>query len=155
MAKKQLKTVLLLLFACWIFFAFARTLFNLSKLITEEPKWYFLSNEQKKEKQFGEKHDFFRFVQRNTTKNSNILLFTNDGMTYYLARYYLYPTTVIWGERQFTEWGDDINRDYGYVIYFPYLKREAKDTISVNNRKYYKQNEFFYNNELRGVIYKK
>jgi len=155
MVKKQKKIILLLILFLWAFIAFGRTIFNASKLITEERKWVFLTDEEKREKQFGEKHLFFRFVQKNTDSNSNILFFTNDGMAYYLARYYLYPTTVIWGERQFVEWKNDINRNYDYVMYYPYLKTTLPEKITVNNTQYTMLNKFFYNNTLRGIVYKK
>jgi len=155
MVKKQKKIILLLILFLWAFIAFGRTIFNVSKLITEERKWVFLTDEEKREKQFGEKHQFFRFVQKNADSNSNILFFTSDGMAYYLARYYLYPTTVIWGERQFVEWKNDINRNYDYVMYYPYLKTMPPEKITVNNTHYTLLNKFFYNNILRGIVYKK
>ena len=143
------------LLSIWLGFSLTRTIYNFSKLFTEETDWYFLTTEQKKEKQFGEKHLFLRFVQNYVPENSNVLLYTNDGMVYYLARYYLYPTIVIRGETQFSEWGNDINRDYNYVIYFPENKKTFQDQITINNTSYRKINEFKYSNTLRGVIYKK
>lgn len=156
MALKKIITFLLsTLLLVWLITASVRTAYNLSKLITEEPKWFFLTTEQKKEKQFGEKHHFFRFVQKYVPPNSNALLYTSDGMVYYLARYYLYPTTVIWGERQFTEWKNDINRNYDYVLNFPVTDAFTKNRIVVNNVEFTKRHEFIHLNSVKGTIYKK
>lgn len=152
MAKRQSRTILLIFITLWFLIAFFRTFFNLSKLITEEPRWYFLSTEEKKEKQFGEMHLFFRFAQKIVPPRSNILLYTENGMAYYLSRYYFYPTTVIWGERQFTEWNNDINRNYTYVLYFLPVN-ELSDTVMVNNITYKKLKVFKYNNVEAGSIY--
>lgn len=148
------KTIATLLLTLCISIALTRTAYNFSKLATEEREWYFLTDEEKKEKQFGEKHTFFRFVQENIEKGSNVLFYTNDGMAYYLARYYLYPTTLIWGEREFTEWGNDINRTYQYVLYFP-SNKTMPNSITIRNIQYKKLTEFKYNKSVRGVIYRR
>lgn len=138
----------------WIGIALVRTLYNFSKIITEEKNWIYLTTEQKKEKQFGDRHLFFRFVKANIPSGSNILFDTNDGMAYYLARYYLYPTTVIWEQRQFSEWGNGINRNYNYVINYP-ITSEIKNNIVVNKSYYKRYRIYIVGNDVRGIIYKK
>ena len=155
MGKRNFKFVLLILIGLWIVLTFFRMAFNFSKLYTEETRWIFLNDEQKKEKQFGERYVFFMFVKENIKDKSNIILFTNDGMAYYLARYFLYPTTVIWGERQFTEWGNDINRTYSYAIFYPTTNSLYEEKKIVNGITYTKLKEFKVKGSTKGIIYKK
>ncbi len=148
--------LLLILLLLWIGISFARTFYNLSKLGIEERKWYFLTDEEKREMQFEDRHRFFRFVQVYTKKGSNILFYTHDGMAYYLGRYYLYPTTVIWGENQYAIWGNNINRNYSYVMIYPLNRgKQVKDVFLFENIIYKKLVEYKVENSVKGVIYKK
>lgn len=116
MLKMVSSKILLFLFLAWIGIAFVRTGYNASKLFTEERAWYGLSDEQKRAKQFGDYHYFFRFVQTHTKSGSNIMFFTDDNEAYYLARYYLYPTKRMGIGESFL-WSDtSIRYDY-YMIY--------------------------------------
>lgn len=157
MKKKNVSYYLLLiLLLLWIGISLVRTFYNLSKLGIEERKWYFLTDEEKREMQFGDRHRFFRFVQVYTKKGSNILFYTHDGMAYYWGRYYLYPTTVIWGENQYVHWGDDINRNYEYVMIYPLNRgKQLKDVFFFENVAYKKLVEYKIGNSVKGVIYKK
>lgn len=155
MGKRNFKVLFLLLIGLWILLVFSRVIHNISKLYTEETHWIFLTDDQKREKQFGEKYVFLKFVNEKVNSQSNILMFTNDGMAYYLARYFLYPTTVIWGERQFTEWGNDINRDYSYAIFYPITNPSYTNKKIINEVTFTSFAEFKVNGLIRGVIYKK
>lgn len=155
MGKRYSKILLLLLIGLWTLLAITRSLLNISKLYTEERHWISLNDEQMREKQFGEKYNFLTFVKSVIPPHSNILLFTTDGMTYYLARYFLYPTTVIWGERQYTEWGNDIVRNYSYAIFYPLTSQNISNVKTINNTNFHNIKEFRTNGKLNGLIYKK
>lgn len=155
MGKRNFKVYLIILVGLWTILVFARIILNISKLYTEEKSWVFLTNEQKREKQFGEKYVFLKFATENMVANSNIVMFTDDGMVYYLARYFLYPTTVIWGERQFTEWGNDINRDYSYAIFYPVKRPILGEKKIINGISYTKLKEFKVKGLTKGIIYKR
>lgn len=79
-----------------------------------------MTDEQKRELQFGDLHYLFRFVQKNTKPDSNILFVTNDGKPYYLGRYYLYPTKVVWSKLPNMLWNN--NNSFDYVLV--YLTKE-------------------------------
>lgn len=85
---------LILLIGLWTLIASLRTLYNVTKLFTEEKQWFFLSDEQKKEKSFGDLHTFYRFAESHTPLNSRILFLSPGGKAYYLGRYYLYPRKI-------------------------------------------------------------
>ncbi len=155
MGKRNFKVFLIILIGLWVILSISRIAFNISKLYTEETHWVFLTDEQKREKQFGEKYVFFKYIKESIKDHSNILLFTDDGMAYYLARYFLYPTTVIWGERQFIEWGNDINRDYSYAIFYPVKRPILEEKKIINGISYTKVKEFKVKGSTKGIVYKK
>jgi hypothetical protein len=78
----------------WILFAFIALLFNFLKTFSDAHDWLFATDTEKKEKTFGEKYDFVRFVESKTQTSQNLTLWSNDDMVYYLLRYYLYPQRV-------------------------------------------------------------
>ena len=137
----------------WIAIALFRTLYNFSKLATEEREWYSLSTDEQREKDFGDSHNFFRFVQTHTRENSNILFYSKDTKAYFLGRYYLYPTKVIWGEFQYELWGDKINRDFDYLMVYP--TDEVRSEIT-NDKVIYKLSSIYNEKSTpKGAIYKR
>lgn len=84
----------IILISVWTIIASLRTLYNFSKLFTEESQWFFLSDEQKKEKAFGDLNTFYRFAESHTPLNARILFLSPGGKAYYLGRYYLYPRKI-------------------------------------------------------------
>ncbi len=77
-----------------IFLGFFNIFFNMYKTISEIQEWVGLSDDQKRHKIFGDMHDFFTFIKRYTEKGDNILIFSQDGKTYFLSLYYLYPRII-------------------------------------------------------------
>lgn len=80
----------------WIAMSFIRTFYNISKIFTEEKEWMVLSDEQKREKLFGDLHNLFSFVEKQTPEDSSIIFLAPGGKTYFLGRYYLYPRKLKW-----------------------------------------------------------
>lgn len=80
----------------WFTLSFARTFYNISKIFTQERAWVILSEEQKREKLFGDLHNLFRFVEKQIPEGSNIVFLAPGGKAYFLGRYYLYPRKLKW-----------------------------------------------------------
>jgi hypothetical protein len=149
-----LTKLLLLLILLWIGIAFVRTIYNVSKLATEERQLLFLSDEQKRALDFGDKHYFLRFVQSHTKTGSSILFFTDDVEAHYLGRYYLYPTKVIQKQDYFI-WRPKASY-YDYIMIYPANSKLTKEAFAESNIKKYKKFATYkgINGEL-GLIYKK
>lgn len=90
------KTLFWICIGIWSLISFTRTMYNVSKIFTEENKWVYLTQDQKRKKIFGEVYSFYTFVKDNTNEKSKILFLSPSGKTYYLARYYLYPRIIIY-----------------------------------------------------------
>lgn len=152
---KFLLLALAFLFIVWVGIATLRTIYNTSKIFTEEFKWLSLSDEQKRAKQFGDIHYFLRFVQKHTSPGSNILFFTDDGKTYFLSRYYLYPTKRM-GKLDNYLW-DAKNISYDYYMVYPANHKELlKEVTKRNDVNTFKKTALYHgiNGEI-GIIYKK
>lgn len=80
----------------WMFISVLRLGNNLSKIYTEERNWIFISDEQKRKMLFGNLNDFYRFLEKNTPENSEMVLLAPEGKSNYLSKYYLYPRIVIY-----------------------------------------------------------
>jgi hypothetical protein len=152
--KNILIKLLFLLILLWIGISFIRTIYNVSKLATEERQWYFLTDEQKRAKEFGDRHYFLRFVQSHTITGSTILLFTDDVETQYLGRYYLYPTEII-GEHDPFNWKPKANY-YNYIIIYPVNIKIIKQAFTQSNIKNYKKIAVYNGSQGQvGLLYKK
>lgn len=93
---KYRKIILLFLITIWISLAFFNVFYNSVKSISEVKEWGPLSNEQKLQKIFGPVYEFSVFLDANTKKDSDILFYSNDSMSYFYARYFLYPRHLYW-----------------------------------------------------------
>lgn len=93
MKSATMKGFQLLLFA-WTFFAISSVGYNVIKGGIEYNEWWHLTDSQKRQKIFGNIFIFLSFIDDNTQKTSEILLFSQDIKTYYLSKYYLYPRIV-------------------------------------------------------------
>lgn len=150
---KNSTKIIAIFISFWIAIAVFRTLYNFSKLATEEREWYSLSSDEQREKDFGDAHNFFRFVQTRTKTGSNILFYSKDTKAYFLGRYYLYPTKVIWGEYQHELWGDKIARDYDFLMIYPVNEIESEIT---NDKITYTLSSIYNEKSTpKGAIYKK
>jgi hypothetical protein len=97
--KSTLKIVVIFLILIWIPFNGMRTMYNLSKIYTEEMAWIRLSDEEKREKLFEDRYIFIQMIDEETKISDSININSQDGMVYYLARYYLYPKKIYWNSQ--------------------------------------------------------
>ncbi len=96
--RRSLSIIFVFLIGSWVLIASLRTVYNISKLFTEEKQWFFLSNEEKKEMAYGDLHTFYRFVEHHTPLSAKILFLSSGAKAYYLGRYYLYPRRIIFAK---------------------------------------------------------
>lgn len=68
--------------------------YNSVKSVSEVREWAFLTDHEKRHKLFGDTYDFYTFINKNSQENANILFMPKDEMSFYLARYYLYPRLI-------------------------------------------------------------
>lgn len=80
----------------WICIASVRLVFNISKMFTEEWQWLSFSDQQKREKLYGDIEKIYQEIDEKTIEGSNLYLFSEDGKSYFILRYLLYPTKVFW-----------------------------------------------------------
>ncbi|SRR5258708_34681691 len=156
MKLKNIVTLSLLFFLClWISIAISRTGYNVSKLITEEKKWYGLTDEQKKALQFGDLHYFFRFAQTHIKSGTTVFFITDNNEAYYLSRYYLYPTEVV-RKNEPGLW-DPQNTSYAYYLLYPanhtLLLQEARHDLFLKT--YQKIATYQGTHGEIGIIYKR
>ena len=113
-----IKYLLLMLVFFWFAISLLRTGYNLSKVYTEERAWIFLSDEEKRNKIFGDLHIFFRFVQKNTKEGSRILFLSPGGKTYYVGLYYLYPTKITYVKNSMEARGLMEKNKFDYLLVY-------------------------------------
>lgn len=112
---RQLLLILLLL---WGVLAVTRTVYNISKVYTEELSWISLSDSEKRTRLFGDLYRVATFVNSRTPSNSQILLLAPGGKTFYLSRYYLYPRKVTYA-RSMEEMEKEMRKDsFNYLVMF-------------------------------------
>ncbi|OGH19477.1 MAG: hypothetical protein A3F31_01955 [Candidatus Levybacteria bacterium RIFCSPHIGHO2_12_FULL_38_12] len=91
-----MKKLLYFVIVTWVCISIIRTIYNVSKIVTEEKDWIFITEDRKREKIFGDLHPFLKFVEKNTPQNSSILFLSSGGKAHYLGRYYLYPRKLMY-----------------------------------------------------------
>lgn len=84
-----------LILAIWFIIALGRTLYNFSKVYTEDRQWITVSDDTKRLKIFGDLYTYTQFIDKNTTNKSSILSEYMDDRTYYYGRYSLFPKTFV------------------------------------------------------------
>ena len=133
------KFFLSLLIFIWIISGFFNVFFNSFKSISEIREWVPLSDYEKREKIFGELYPFLNFVEKNTLPESNILIFSSDIKTHYLAIYYLYPriTYDTYSEKELNDLTK--KRKYTYIALFKeekHISGYEKITTLTKDKKY-------------------
>ena len=88
------KTILFSLIVVLVGISFFNVFYNLNKTIVEIKEWAYLTNQQKRQKIFGDPYTVAMLIEKNTMKKSQILLVAKEKMPYYLTRYYLYPRRI-------------------------------------------------------------
>ncbi len=92
--KRLLASLFLFLLSVWFIFSCARTVYNITKLYSEEASWVVLGDTDKRVRIFGDLYRVVSYISANTNQNSNLLFLSPGGKTYYLSRYYLYPRKI-------------------------------------------------------------
>ncbi len=136
----------------WIFISLFRTVYNFSKIYTEEIAWLRLSDFEQREKIFGKKFVLLYDLKTLSNDNSKILFLFNDkdlmhGFNY-LANYYLYPrviNTTIYEEMNTHEYK---NYDIVVLVF-------KKDNVFKLNSIYQYQKIDYTGDNFNAVIFKK
>ena len=115
---KIAKLLFLFLIVIWFSISFFRTIYNFSKILTEELRWINLSDDQKRVKIFGDYHQLFKLIENKTNLYSKILFVTTDGQAYYPGRYYLYPRKVFWTHSLKSKDISILKNNYNYLFLF-------------------------------------
>ncbi|HSX40333.1 MAG TPA: hypothetical protein VLF68_01845 [Candidatus Saccharimonadales bacterium] len=85
------KKIIVTVIAVWFLIALGRTIYNYTKVFSQDLQWAGLSQKEQKAKTFGDLDSFLRFVDTNTASASSILVVSSNGTLHYLSKYYLYP----------------------------------------------------------------
>lgn len=128
--KNVLKIVLYSILIIWIILSIARTGNNFGKIIFEEQKIIFLSDEEKRIKQFGDLHLFYAFVKKNTEEYSRILFLNPGGKVFFLGRYYLYPRRIT-DIREPKNISENEVHKYNYVVVYQTDDPQLDETTSI------------------------
>ena len=99
---KKNNKIIPLLFLCilliWGALSLGRTLYNFSKLYTEEKNWVFLSDDAKRQRFFGDRYAVIQFIKQSTAPSSELLIEMSEKDVYdefyFLNIYYLFPRRV-------------------------------------------------------------
>ena len=112
------KGIFLFLIFSWIFLAFFNVVYNSIKTVSEVRVWAPLSENQKLEKIFGPTYEFSEFINKNTPKNSKISFYSEEGMLFFYARYYLYPRHLYWQQDTVEYVKDRYPKEFDYVAVY-------------------------------------
>ncbi len=92
------KYIYLCFFACiglWFLLSIARTAFDFVRIIPEEKEWHGLSYDQERFKLFGNDYALIKLMKKYIANKSYIIFISKDGEAFYLSRYYLYPSNML------------------------------------------------------------
>lgn len=79
----------------WVLFSVLRTIYNDSKLFTQDSHLFFLSQENKQKEIYGDISEIVKQIPI-ITRGEPFLITGNDGGLYFYLRYLLYPQKVYW-----------------------------------------------------------
>ena len=104
------------LFFLWVLFSFFSVGYNLIKVTPEVREWFFLTDNEKRSKLFGDTYALLEIIRSKTEENTEIAIFSPDIKTHYLSIYYLYPrkTIVFNNEKEFIS--SISHKKYNYVV---------------------------------------
>jgi len=88
----------ILLIIVWFVISIIRVANNVLRIYTQERQWIFLTDDQKREKLFGEPFDFLTLIANKTPSTAKIATFLPkpdiEPGSFYLSQYFLYPRNV-------------------------------------------------------------
>lgn len=137
----------------WIIISLFRTVYNFSKIYTEEVVWFKLSDFEQREKIFGDKFLLLNDIKELSNEKSRILFLFNDkdvmhGFNY-LANYYLYPRVI--NSILYKKTNNYEYKNYNIVVLV--FKKDKDFTLGDFNVSYKKIN--FIGENFNAVIFKK
>ena len=94
--KRLFDLLLIIIIALWFGVSFLRTIYNISKLFSEELSWIRLSNTEKRSRLYGDIFFVLNALGNNQKKQNKVLLLSSDGKIFFLMRYHLYPQKIFW-----------------------------------------------------------
>lgn len=130
----------------WIILSFFNLFYNIIKTPAEIKEWVLLSDSQKRYKSLGDPYSFCMLINTNINEKNEILLYSNDGMIYFLCRYYSYPRKIIYMDDEKNFYENLKKGNYAYVAIY---------NLSLNPKGYKKISSLSGNSENVGNIYKK
>ncbi len=86
-----LQKLLLSIILLWLFVATFRTLYNVSKLFTEERSWFVLPQPQRFVRAYGDREIIYQRLTMQMKDTDCMLLQSSGDTSYFLLRYLLYP----------------------------------------------------------------
>lgn len=95
---KKTRHLITVLLVCWIVIAVVRTVFNASKVYTQEKEILLLSDEEKRE--FAYRDLYILEKELKSFGSYPLMLFSRDGKVYFFLRYQMYPKKIFWSETE-------------------------------------------------------
>lgn len=96
--KKIYQAIICIVVSFWLVLSVVRVGYGYLKIYTQEKDIIFLSDEQKKQIQFGDLHNFYTFVNTHTESNSKIAFLSPGRKAYFLSRYYVHPRKIYYAQ---------------------------------------------------------
>jgi hypothetical protein len=126
---------LLILFL--LIFSVGSVAYNSAKIFSEYNEWGRLTDFQKRDKLFGNFYERYLFINNHTPNSAKILLYSSDGMEYYVLRYYLYPKKIFYTTSKDEFVSQAMSKQYVYMVASDTnLQLEGYDKkVSSNNKK--------------------
>ena len=94
--KKKILFLVSALFILWIGISILRLMHNLTRVVGEENRWIYYTENQKREELYGDIFNITQYLNVNFPEAKSYLIISKDGKPYFIARYILYPKLVHW-----------------------------------------------------------
>ena len=79
MIRDLLKVLIFFMILLWVVLSLGRVSYNIYRVFTKEKEWFYLSNEEKKIKTFGDLHIFLTLISQKTKSDSKITIILADA----------------------------------------------------------------------------
>lgn len=89
-----MKKIIIIIILLWLSIAITRSMYNISKIVTEESQWIGLTLTEKRVKFFGQDYLLIDSIAKRLNFDSKVIVFSGDAKLYLLARYFLYPIRI-------------------------------------------------------------
>lgn len=96
MRSKKINQLILIFFLCWFSISFIRMFIYSYKTAIDISVWMPLSEKERKYKVYGKIYSHAQKIEHSIPRDKTILLISDDGWTFFLLRYLVYPRRVTW-----------------------------------------------------------